>query len=443
MWRMLQGKFLRIDEQDEKLLIIKVGDSETVAVPLTKALEDALAVRSNKRVDDERVAVESAESARPLSGASSERGTKKELAHARVAESRISEDISGGQGLTPREIQQQIRSGLSEEEIAHKFEVPIEKVKRYSLQVRREKILIIDQFMHLSARSAKRGRTLVDVVNEYFDFCNIDRLDVHWNATKNEHKPWVIQVEFELEGKKTVAIWTWDPKLSIISESNEVARKITKYYEDAAFDDEPIFLGLEKKNKTVTPSSEEYHTVSFSTGLRLKELLKSFDADFQTQTAKQIIDTSYQNINPDYSGGQRNEVESLEHEDTDQAVEPTESQTRNRADGQVEDSKGANGFRADITSRPVLSILNLAASEKGDAHQNDDTDESAVPNFGSFVTPIGAEKEDTHTDSVNITGRMREKLAKKRKTRTKVPSWDEVMFPKSDGEQDDDLPTAA
>jgi hypothetical protein len=259
------------------------------------------------------------------------------------------------------------------------------------------------------------------VVNEYFDFHNIDRLDVHWDATKNEHEPWVIRVQFELEGNKTEAIWTWDPKASIISENNEVARTITKYYEDAAFDDEPVFLGVEKKSKTVPQTSEKYHTVSFTHGLRLKELRDSLDADFQTQTAKQIIDTSYQNINPEYSSSQE-----------------TTTQNQDQEAEQIEVNQ----------TRPVLSILK-ASKEKGGAQQETDNDEdSTVPDFESFITQLDEEKADKEQDTepighINITGRMRKQLAKRRSTRTKVPSWDDVMIPKSDEPQDGDLPSAA
>ncbi|MDR1448333.1 MAG: DUF3071 domain-containing protein [Candidatus Ancillula sp.] len=430
---MLRGKFLRIDGQDEKLLIIKTDNNETFAVPLSKALEDVLLAEIKSR--DQNNADNKPTLARQLNktrAVSDENCDEESSAHERITESRISEDISGGQGLTPREIQQRVRSGLTEEEISDKFEVPIEKVRRYSLQVKREKILIIDQFMHLSARSSKRGRTLVDVVNEYFDFHGIDRLDVHWNATKNEHEPWIIQVEFELEDDKTIAIWTWDPKSSIISESNEVSRKITKYYEDAAFDDEPVFLGAEKKSKAISQSSEKYHTVSFSTGLRLKELRKSLDADFKTQTAKQIIDTSYQNINTDRSVNYFTEHEEFEKSEDFEQVKNDDS-----------DAKLSS-------NRPVLSILKLASEKDITAHPVvDENNEFNAPDLREFVTKLDKKHEDDelqnddNTVNINITGRMREKFQKKRKTRTKVPSWDEVMFPKSNEDQDDDFPTAA
>jgi hypothetical protein len=144
-------------------------------------------------------------------------------------------DRGNEQSVSPREIQQFIRSGLSAEDLHNRFGIPLEKIRKYSVPIEHEKSVILNLFHNLPAREERKGRTLLNIVNEYFDEFEIDREEAYWVVTQTGKKPWLIRLHFKNVESDLVATWYWDQKNAIISENDEIAKEITQYYLDASF----------------------------------------------------------------------------------------------------------------------------------------------------------------------------------------------------------------
>ena len=133
--------------------------------------------------------------------------------------------------ISPREIQNRVRSGESAEHVAQTAAVPLERVLRFVGPVLREREHIADQ-----ARRARLAGTtgptslLGDLVNRAASKRNIEPDDVDWDSARREDHTWVVTTTWP-DG--TTAMWALDLLRHQATPLDAAARKISGTSDEA------------------------------------------------------------------------------------------------------------------------------------------------------------------------------------------------------------------
>lgn len=129
--------------------------------------------------------------------------------------------------LTPREIQDHVRNGLSIDDIAKASGAPFEFIEKFAAPV-------IDELAHM-VDSAKSVR-IVTSQDRYSDSTHIEFGELvetrlansgattqAWNAKRGDYNTWNVSVHFVLDGGESFASWSFDPRKLTLSPENESA----------------------------------------------------------------------------------------------------------------------------------------------------------------------------------------------------------------------------
>lgn len=129
--------------------------------------------------------------------------------------------------LSPREIQTEIRSGASVEELVARSGDPRSYIEKFAAPV-------LDELTHviasaLGVRISIAGDRYTDISHIEFGEIIASRLDAsgvstfEWSAARDENHQWLVSVSFERLGHPTSATWSFDPKRLLLSPENELA----------------------------------------------------------------------------------------------------------------------------------------------------------------------------------------------------------------------------
>lgn len=134
-------------------------------------------------------------------------------------------DRSDSINLSPRDIQSQIRSGMTAEQISEAARIPLEHVKRYEGPVLAERSHMCTLAQQTSvARSDGDGRErLGDLVTERLYMREV-HTEPTWDAWRREDASWVVQLSFEAGGKTRNAQWSFIPRRAHIEPLDDEAR---------------------------------------------------------------------------------------------------------------------------------------------------------------------------------------------------------------------------
>jgi hypothetical protein len=143
--------------------------------------------------------------------------------------------------ISPREIQNRVRSGESAEHVAESAGVPLERVLRFVGPVLREREHIADQ-----ARSARLAGTtgpaslLGDLVIRAASRRGVDPANVDWDSARREDQTWVVTTAWP-DG--TTAMWALDLLRHQATPLDPAARRISGSV-DEAIDDSGASRGI-------------------------------------------------------------------------------------------------------------------------------------------------------------------------------------------------------
>ena len=129
--------------------------------------------------------------------------------------------------MTPREIQAEIRSGVSVEDLIARTGDPRNYVEKFAAPV-------LDELTHviasaLSVRISIAGDRYTDISHIEFGEIIASRLEASgvtefaWSAHRDENHQWLVAVSFERLGAAVKAVWSFDPKRLLLSPENELA----------------------------------------------------------------------------------------------------------------------------------------------------------------------------------------------------------------------------
>jgi len=133
--------------------------------------------------------------------------------------------------LTPREIQSEIRSGKSVDELISRSGDPRHYVEKFAAPV-------LDELSHviasaLSVRISIAGDRHTDISHIEFGDIISGRLeasgvtDFEWTARRDEQQVWLVSANYEINGESRRATWSYDAKRMLLAPENENAIRLS------------------------------------------------------------------------------------------------------------------------------------------------------------------------------------------------------------------------
>lgn len=124
--------------------------------------------------------------------------------------------------LSPREIQSRIRAGATAQEVADAAGVPVEAVRRYEGPVIAEREYVAEQ-----ARATRVGRDpgaplLGELVTDRLAARGVDVGSLAWDAAREGTGPWAVLARFVVADEPRQARWTYDPvRRTVVADEDE------------------------------------------------------------------------------------------------------------------------------------------------------------------------------------------------------------------------------
>ncbi|WP_062517958.1 septation protein SepH [Demequina gelatinilytica] len=137
-------------------------------------------------------------------------------------------DDADGPTMTPREIQQRIRAGLSAAELAELTGASLSSIEKYEGPVVAERQYIADL-----ARETRIGRDpsapqLGDLVTDRLAARGVDPESVTWDAWREIDEPWRVAADYRVSGRGVRALWTFDHSARTLTAEDEEARWLSE-----------------------------------------------------------------------------------------------------------------------------------------------------------------------------------------------------------------------
>jgi hypothetical protein len=273
--------------------------------------------------------------------------------------------------LSPREIQQRIRSGLNAAELAELTGEPVEAIAKFEPPVLAERSYIVQM-----ARNTRIGRdttapTLGDLVGDRLAGRGIDPDSVVWDAWREIDEPWKVAADYRVEGRTARALWTFD----------HVAKALT------AEDDESTWL-------------TETELLDAPVPRRHLSAVRAESGPIPLHPHRPPSPTSAEPVDVDHEA---------QRDATDSLLEDLANRRGTREPLEVEDDdddafEGFGPIRGGPPGRPT-SMPHPAGSAR-----------PAAPGPGTQEPPVTPPTPPTGTEK------------RPRKGRASVPSWDEIVF---------------
>lgn len=165
----------------------------------------------------------------------SDEGTRYRVAIDDVLRSRLRQASPGpgdARKLSPREIQAQIRAGMSAEDVAAITGAPLEYVQRFEGPVLAEREFVIESALAVPVQLAADtdplagGATFGTVIRRRL--ADAHAIGERWASWKEEGGGWVVKLTFVAETIEHDARWSFDPKKSTLAPLNQEAISLSQ-----------------------------------------------------------------------------------------------------------------------------------------------------------------------------------------------------------------------
>ena len=130
--------------------------------------------------------------------------------------------------LSPREIQQRIRGGLTAAELAELTGISLSAIEKYEGPVTAERRYIADL-----ARETRIGRDpsapqLGELVTDRLAARGVDPDSVLWDAWREVDEPWRVAADYRVSGRSVRAQWVFDHSARTVTAEDEEARWLSE-----------------------------------------------------------------------------------------------------------------------------------------------------------------------------------------------------------------------
>lgn len=295
--------------------------------------------------------------------------------------------------LTPREIQALLREGLSAEQIAEQSGTDIERIRRYEGPVKAEIQRAIVRVQNSRVGSESGSPTLGDLVVDRLAQMNVDTSQVGWRAVRRSDGAWEVSAIYVEDNLERSASWVLSEPTNLAIAKDDNARALTVITRAA----EPVRALF----PPVAPQSRQPESAQGDGALeRQEQLLNRLNAQ-RGRRQPVLIDFEPENQPPSQDQGSEDGG-------------PTQDGSVPPLSASVSVPVPADSQR---TSRPTLSETRHSAAAAYPDRQRSALEQDAGADAGrkeaevetTVLAPGGAD-------------------ASRRRGRTPVPSWDEIVF---------------
>ncbi|GIG41010.1 septation protein SepH [Cellulomonas phragmiteti] len=305
--------------------------------------------------------------------------------------------------LSPREIQSRIRAGATAQEVADAAGVAVEAVRRYEGPVLAEREYIAEQ-----ARGTRVGRDsgaplLGDLVTDRLAARGVDVGSLAWDAAREGAGPWTVLARFVVADEPSLARWTYDPvRRTVVADEDEarwlseteldepVSRRHLAAVRDVVFDIDAVGDVAAEEPEPTHALLDELRT---RRGVRQPLDLEGDDEEFEGFGPQHAFD---------FAGG---------------GAAPAEGPTG------VDEASAPGAHPRDADPAREAVVLTPPRGERT-------TPPRSEPAPRPPAAPAATDDADDAGTDVAAGGDPRPATAERRprRTRAKVPSWDEIVF---------------
>lgn len=152
--------------------------------------------------------------------------------------------------LSPKEIQQRIRAGLTAAELAELTGAPVESLEKFEPPVLAERAYVAEL-----ARTTRIGRdpsapALGELVIDRLAGRGVDQDDITWDAWREVDEPWQVAVDFAAGGRNVRAQWTFDHSSRTLTAEDDEARWLTET--------ELLDVPIPRRHLSAVPASDDF-----------------------------------------------------------------------------------------------------------------------------------------------------------------------------------------
>lgn len=306
--------------------------------------------------------------------------------------------------VSPKEIQTLVRSGLSRDEVAAATGASIEDVERYEGPVLAEREHILSTALsvpvHLADDDPHQERTFVGIIRERL--YALDARNERWAAWKEPDRGWMIKLEFTADEIDHDARWSFDPRSLVLHPLNGEATTLSKNGDIKG----GLIPKLRAVDQEVTPDTSRFDSGAFA-----------FPSD-------EPQDVSLLETQPHMEGF-----------DVVVRPEPSSAEATAAATNRLEEPAHSPNDTADLLEalrkrrgerEPAPGTFDMFADENQDYDFVDSLDhvdvgDEARSRWGGDPVPARSESYDEPAP-------VAEFEASKKKGRTSLPSWDDIVF---------------
>lgn len=137
-------------------------------------------------------------------------------------------DAEAGSSLTPKEIQQRIRAGLTAPELAELSGEPVEALERYAAPVLAERAYIVQLAQGTRIGREADAPVLGDLVTDRLAGRGVDPEAVVWDAWREVEEPWMVAADYRVDGRSTRAQWEFDHSARALTALDDEARWLSE-----------------------------------------------------------------------------------------------------------------------------------------------------------------------------------------------------------------------
>lgn len=312
-----------------------------------------------------------------------------ELRHAvRYARPKPSYDGAdgGSDALTPKEIQQRIRAGLTAVELAELTGEPVEQLEKFEPPVIAERAYVAEL-----AKTTRIGRdpsapVLGELVVDRLAARGVDTDAIVWDAWREVEEPWQVAVDFAADARTVRAQWTFDHSSRTLTAEDDEARWLTET--------ELLDVPIPRRHLAAVPSAEDDSTPLPEHRPAMPAAVEPFeDAEDEPEDS-----------NP-----------------TEALLEDLDARRGSREtlfDDEDDDGEEFEGFGPASQRSADVGFGSTMPHPAGSARRHDDPPQpardAATASAGDETDPPTRELENVDKPS--------------RKGRASVPSWDEIVF---------------
>lgn len=329
-------------------------------------------------------------------------------------------------------IQQLIRAGSTPSEVAEQYHLNEALVRRFSSSVQTEKQYAIEQFKRVPAPKESRAHIIEDLVDMAIASSQIERDSLAWSATRHGHEPWHIFADFTLAGRQMRAEWTWNMHDNSVVSLNDTAKRILEEQNLGAYSPDAIFEDTTSPADGENASAEEHRPGESETepDVSTMPLITERADGSQREIVDTVARTARTAEDMANESQETAEGEPETHDGDESRESPADADAADVADGADDAQKETSGTHDDTNAHDDTDER-PAAEGHGDIEElHRALEENDGGNAAPATRSITSEQSIAIQDSTDTdeTPRVTRQTKPRRRGRSAVPSWDEILF---------------